>query len=83
MIINIGGGTQEQLGIYIKNNIKYKLSIICTGAAIAFLTKRQAPINDFVDKIYLGWLWRIIYDPKRFFFRTMSSLGLIKIFFRK
>ena len=83
LIINIGGGTQEQLGIYIKNNIKYKLSIICTGAAIAFLTKRQAPINDFVDKIYLGWLWRIIYDPKRFFFRTMSSLGLIKIFFRE
>ena len=80
IIINIGGGTQEQLGIYINNNIKYKLSIVCTGAAIAFLTKRQAPINDFVDKIYLGWLWRIIYNPRKFFVRTMSSLGLIKIF---
>ena len=49
----------------IKNNIRffrvssdifpwanhYNIKIICTGAAIAFLTKRQAPINDLIDPI--------------------------------
>ena len=80
IIINIGGGVQEKLCIYIKKNTKTKIPIICTGAAISFLTKRQAPINDMVDKFYLGWFWRIIFDPKKFFFRTMKSLKLIKLF---
>lgn len=80
IIINIGGIIQEQLGLFIKNNIKKKISIICTGAAIAFITKRQAPINDYVDKLYLGWFWRVIYNPKMFFLRTLKSLLLIKLF---
>ena len=80
IIINLGGGVQESLALYIKNNIKQKISILCTGAAIGFLTKRQAPINDLVDKLYLGWLIRTLYNPKKFFLRTLKSLYLIKQF---
>ena len=80
IIINIGGGIQESLALYIKNNIKQKISILCTGAAIGFLTKRQAPINDIVDKLYLGWFLRTLYNPRKFFFRTLKSLFLIKQF---
>ena len=48
IIINIGGGIQEPLAYYLKQNTKYKkLTIICTGAAIGFFTKNQAPINLF------------------------------------
>ena len=80
ILINIGGGTQEILAQYIKNNVKLNISIFCTGAAIAFLTKRQAPINDYVDKFYLGWLVRLIHDPKKYFTRITNSLNLIKFF---
>ena len=80
IIINLGGGIQESLALYIKNNIKHKITILCTGAAIAFLTKRQAPINDLIDKLYLGWFVRTLYNPKKFFFRTIRSLYLIKQF---
>ena len=80
ILINLGGGIQESLALYIKNNIKQKISILCTGAAIGFLTKRQAPINDIVDKLYLGWLIRTLYNPRKFFFRTLKSLFLIKQF---
>ena len=80
IIINIGGEIQEILGLYIKNNINYKISIICTGAAIAFLTKRQAPINDIIDKFYLGWLARILFNPRKSLIRTIKSLYLIKHF---
>ena len=80
IIINLGGGIQESLALYIKNNTKQKISILCTGAAIAFLTKRQAPINDLVDKLYLGWLIRTLYNPRKFFLRTFKSLYLIKQF---
>ena len=78
--MNIGGGVQEKLGLYIKKNIKFKCSIICTGAAIAFLTKRQAPINNFIDRLYLGWLIRTLFDPTKFFMRNLSSLKLVKFF---
>ncbi len=80
ILINLGGEVQEILALYIKTNIKFNVSIICTGAAIAFLTKRQAPINDMIDKFYLGWFVRLIHNPKKYFIRVASSLNLIKFF---
>ena len=77
IIINLGGGTQERLGSYIKNNINFKSAIICSGAAISFFTKQQAPINIFFDKIYLGWLIRIIFKPSIFLPRYLSAFKLI------
>ena len=80
ILINLGGGVQENLALYIKSNINYKVSILCTGAAIAFLTKRQAPINDFIDKYYMGWILRILYAPRHHFKRMLKSFTLIKLF---
>jgi len=77
IIINIGGGTQEILGLYIKKKIKFKTCILCTGAAISFFTKQQAPINNVIDKLYLGWLFRLLYNPNIFFKRYLSAFKLI------
>ena len=77
IIVNIGGGVQEVLGLYIKKNLKFKTSILCTGAAISFFTKDQAPINKFVDKYYLGWLIRLIFNPIIFFKKYIVGLRLI------
>ena len=82
IIINLGGGIQECLANFIKNNCGFKVSILCTGAAISFLTKKQAPINDFVDKLYLGWFIRILYNPKKFLMRTIKSISLINLFIK-
>ena len=40
------------------------------------------PINDIIDKLYMGWLVRTLYDPKKFFFRTLKSLYFFKIFLK-
>ena len=81
MIINVGGGIQEPLGYFIKKYLRKKdTSIICTGAAISFLTKVQAPINVFYDKFYLGWLIRLIHKPKSYFPRIIQSFNLIRYF---
>ena len=79
ILINIGGGTQEILGSYIKNQISFKTRIFCTGAAISFFTGDQAPINDFIEKFYLGWLIRIIFNPSNFFIRYLLAFKLINI----
>ncbi len=81
IVINLGGGTQEPLAIYIRNNIKFKTSVMCTGAAIAFMTGEQAPINKFVDKFYLGWLMRIIWSPRLYLGRILKSFKIIRFFF--
>ena len=78
ILINLGGNTQEVLGLYIKKKINYKCNIFCTGAAISFFTGEQAPINDFIDRNYLGWLFRIIFKPYVFLPRYLKS---IKLFF--
>ena len=83
IIINLAGEVQEQLALYIRDNTKFKSCIFCTGAAIAFLTKRQAPINEFIDRYYLGWLLRVIFNPKKNFVRMFKSILLIKYFIPK
>ena len=83
IIINIGGEVQEVLANYIYRKLNDKTLIICTGAAIGFLTKNQAPINDFIDKYYLGWLLRVAYNPKKFLIRVLRSFLLIKLFIQK
>tara|TARA_B100001939_G_C16835616_1_gene570721 strand:+ start:98 stop:811 length:714 start_codon:yes stop_codon:yes gene_type:complete len=83
VILNIGGGIQEPIGLYLYQNLKInnkKIIIICTGAAISFLTRVQAPITKFYDKIYLGWLIRLIHRPKNYLPRILKSFELIKYF---
>ena len=77
ILVNIGGGTQEILGLYLKKKLRFKSTILCTGAAISFFTKDQAPINNFIDKFYLGWLLRLIFNPFIFFKRYIFGLKLI------
>lgn len=77
IIVNIGGGTQEVLGYYLKKKLNHKCKIICTGAAISFFTKDQAPINDFIDKFYLGWLVRFLFNPFSLFIKYLKVFKLI------
>ena len=79
IILNLGGGVQEILGLYLKRNLNKKTKIICTGAAISFFTKDQAPINQFIDKVYLGWLIRILFQPIIFFPRYIKAIKLFGI----
>lgn len=82
ILINIGGLKQEPLALYIKENINFKISIFCTGAAIAFLTKRQAPINEIIDKFYLGWVTRLLFNPLNNYKKFFKSFSLITFFIK-
>ncbi len=79
ILINLGGGTQEKLGFYLKKKLAFNANIICTGAAISFLTREQAYIPDFIDKLYLGWFFRILYNPKGYFIRYFKALKLLEL----
>jgi len=77
VIVNIGGGVQERLGFYLRKNLSYRPSIICVGAAIAFITGLQANIPVWADRWMLGWFFRCLYSPRRYVPRAWKGLRLI------
>lgn len=81
ILINIAGEKQEILAYEINKKFKKrKLKIICTGAAIGFFTGSQAKINDLIDRLYLGWFYRLLSNPKIYYKRILYSLRLFKLF---
>ncbi|HAV13524.1 MAG TPA: glycosyltransferase, partial [Opitutae bacterium] len=76
VILTIAGGKQEVLGYWLRNQLDYEPTILCIGAAIAFLTGKQVSIPKWADRIYIGWLLRIITDPKTFLPRYWSARKL-------
>ena len=63
IVLGLGGGTQERLGLYLKQHLSYSPAIHCIGAAIAFLSGYQVHIPVWVDHAGLGWLWRSLSAP--------------------
>lgn len=84
VLINLGGGTQERVGLYIKRSGAGAdlQGIICTGAAIAFETGEQVKIYPWVDRVGLGWLARIMDKPATYGRRYLSAVGLVRVFWK-
>jgi UDP-N-acetyl-D-mannosaminuronic acid transferase (WecB/TagA/CpsF family) len=82
VVVTVGGGTQERLGLYLKQRLSYRPAIHCIGAAIAFLSGDQVGIPVWADKLYLGWLFRTMADPKRFGPRYWEARKLLKLMVR-
>jgi N-acetylglucosaminyldiphosphoundecaprenol N-acetyl-beta-D-mannosaminyltransferase len=76
VVLCIGGGVQERLGHYLRARLGYRPAILCTGAAIAFLSGRQVRIPGWADRFLLGWLVRSLADPLHFPARLMRSVKL-------
>lgn len=82
ILVNIGGGTQEKLGLYLKRKLSYCPAIICTGAALAFKTGRQVKVRSWMDRLYIGWLARCISNPKLYVPRYMKAFKLVRLLFK-
>jgi len=76
VVIGIGGGVQEKLGLFLKENLQARPAIHCIGAALGFLTGDQPPIPMWADRFYLGWLLRLLRQPRVFAPRYVSAMKL-------
>lgn len=79
IVVTLGGGTQERLGLYLRNALSYAPGIHCIGAAIAFLSGDQVEIPVWADKYYLGWLLRIFDEPTRYGPRYWAAKNLFSL----
>ncbi len=82
IVLTLGGGTQERLGSYIKNNLDFRPAIHCIGAAIAFLSGDQVKIPDWADRAFLGWLFRCLAEPRRYVSRYWGARELLPLLMR-
>jgi N-acetylglucosaminyldiphosphoundecaprenol N-acetyl-beta-D-mannosaminyltransferase len=82
IVLGLGGGTQERLGLYLKRNLSYRPTIHCIGAAIAFLSGDQVRIPVWVDFAGLGWLWRSASNPATFVPRYWTARYLAPMIMR-
>ncbi len=82
VIVTIGGGTQERLGLYLRRSLSYLPAIHCIGAAIAFLSGDQVQIPMWADRYYMGWLFRSISEPRRYVPRYWDARKLFRLMVR-
>lgn len=61
---------------YLRCELGRRPVVIATGGAISFFSGGQASIPRMMDRLFLGWLIRIIHDPKRFLTRYLGALAL-------
>lgn len=81
IVLCIGGGRQEKLGLFIREaggkspgeRINGPV-ILCTGGAISFFTGTQAKIPTWADRMYLGWLFRVCESPQTFLPRYWKAV---------
>jgi N-acetylglucosaminyldiphosphoundecaprenol N-acetyl-beta-D-mannosaminyltransferase len=79
IFIQLGGGVQERLGLFLRNKLSFPTTILCTGAALAFLSGEQVKIPNWADRLYLGWLLRCCTKPTVFVPRYLNAFRLIGI----
>lgn len=77
VVVTVGGGTQERLGLYLKRQLNYLPAIHCIGAAIAFLSGDQVFIPTWADKAGLGWLFRCVSKPSAYVPRYWAARKLV------
>src|SRR5438309_2338697 len=82
IIVGIGGGKQEKLGLYLREHLSYGPAIHCIGAALAFLTGDQKPIPMWADRIYLGWFLRLARAPRHYARRFSPAFRLPGLIWR-
>lgn len=82
VVLCLGGGVQERLGYYLRQNLSYRPTILCTGAAIAFLSGQQVEIPIWADRLFLGWLARCLWKPRLYIPRYWRALRLTTLLVR-
>jgi UDP-N-acetyl-D-mannosaminuronic acid transferase (WecB/TagA/CpsF family) len=82
IVVGLGGGVQERLGLYLRRRLDYLPGIHCIGAAIGFLSGEQVRIPMWADFLYLGWLFRCLSAPRKFIPRYWRARKLVAIMWK-
>lgn len=79
----IGSPRQEALALKMKECYNNHAVALCIGASILFLVGEEKRAPLWMQEVHCEWLYRLLQDPKRLFFRYFQNLTyLVKIYKR-
>jgi hypothetical protein len=58
------------------SDLRHRPAIHCIGGALGFVTGYQVAIPNWADRLYLGWLLRLLSNPRRFLPRARDAFAL-------
>ena len=73
VVVGIGAGPQEKLGRYLREHAAHRPAIHCIGGALGFVTGDQVAIPNWADRLYLGWFFRLVTQPRVFIPRLTKA----------
>ncbi len=82
VMLAIGGGVQERVGLMLRGKLSGHPSIVCLGAAIAFLTGGQVSIPPWADRLMLGLFFRFLSNPRKFWRRYEEGARLAPLLWK-
>lgn len=82
IVIAMAGGGQEKLAMYLRDYLLYRPSIHCIGAALSFLSGEERAIPEWAERSHLGWLVRLVAQPRMIFPRIGIALALARMIFK-
>ncbi len=82
VVIATVGGSQEKLGIYLRDYLLYRPCLHCVGAGLAFLTGAERPIPQWAERFGVGSLARLASQPGMLLPRIGIAFALIRLLFR-
>ena len=82
IVIAMAGGGQEKLALYLRDYLLYRPSIHCIGAALAIISGDERAIPEWAERSHLGWLLRLLAQPRMFFPRIGIACTLAWMIFR-
>lgn len=82
VVIAMAGGGQEKLALYLRDYLLYRPSIHCIGAALDLLSGEERAIPEWAERSHLGWLVRLLAQPRMFFPRLGIALALARMVFK-
>jgi N-acetylglucosaminyldiphosphoundecaprenol N-acetyl-beta-D-mannosaminyltransferase len=82
VVIALGPGTQEGLALYLREYLLYRPNIHCVGAALGFLSGEERQIPEWAERHSLGWLFRLVSQPRMFLPRIAIASVLARMVFK-
>lgn len=82
VIIAMAGGNQEKLALYLRDYLLYRPAIHCIGAALNFLSGEEKAMPDWAQRTHLGWLLRLVAQPRMILPRIGIAFSLAAMIFK-
>lgn len=82
VVIALRSGVQEKLGLYLRDYLLYRPAIHCVGAALGFLSGAEGAIPPWADRYQLGWVARLVAQPRMILPRLGIAVALAAMVFK-